>query len=871
MSLRMPVIAAVAVILASLSLNAVVQGNGWLGTGIGAVIVVTAAGLASRLPGPRFTVIASVVVLIGVLPLLFWTGWPALVTGLAILTLTAASATGNRSLRGFAVVALYLAALLCYLSLVFATRDSYGHVLPSHASLDYLGRLVHTAFSEFQNSPPVADTRPVSLVGAAGIGLVAIMVDVLAVRMRRPAIAGLPLLVLFSVPVASDLKTFGAMQVLTFAAGMAGYLTLLSTAGRERLRMWGQLVTFKYVQAPDEAGHGPDTKQLAASGRRVGLAAVCLAVIIPIVLPSMHAHDVFATAPGSAGSGAGGGSSGSDNASAQLDAMLQVQQQLQQKTPQPVLTYSTTAADPADAYFQVYVLNYSARSDNWQPQFAQGGAAVLRDSEAGKLPFAPPGQLPSTEVTSVQTTVTLNKDQSEAGVSGFLPVPYAPVKLSADAPGWAELPGSLMVFNSSVPLGGLRYTVTSSVPDPTPAQIENPDVAMPTAIEAQYGTYNGPDSALLAAIAHQHTARATNELQEALDLQAWFTSGSFRYSLKPNLPSSHWLLTFLTTDRRGYCQQFAWAFAVLARLVGIPSRVAIGYTGGTQGSNGNWQVTTADAHAWPELYFPGEGWLRFEPTPHGAVGQGTAMAPAYATGPAAGVATTPAGNANGANGATGSGRTAKQTGLNRFTHSQSDAGGPLAPVRGSGIWVVVGIAAVALVLIGWPAVTRRVIRRRRWLAASGDAAIATAAWRELTDDLADFGLSRPPGETPRAMARRIRREVGLDPAAAAALGRIVTAAERAQYARLAGSASGLAEDVLTVRHGLAASVSTRQRVRSWLWPTSTLRAAQRVLQRAGDALTWLDTSLPALRRQLDRTGQRQTTRQLARTEQQQTG
>jgi TgpA N-terminal domain/Transglutaminase-like superfamily/Domain of unknown function (DUF4129) len=863
-NLRLPVTAAVAVILASLSLNAVVQGNGWLVGGVGAVIVVTAAGLAARMSGLRFPVTASVLVLIAVVPLLIWPGWPTLVAGLATVAVTAASATGNRGLRGFAVVALYLAALLIYLNLAFAAGHSYGHVLPSHASLDYLGQLVRGAFTTtFHGSPPVADTRGVSLVGSAGVGLVAIMVDVLAVRMRRPAIAGLPLLVLFCVPVASNLKTFGGLQVLTFAAGMAGYLTLLSTSGRERLRMWGQLVTFKYVQAPDEAGNGPDTKQLAASGRRVGLVAVCLAVLIPIVLPAMHAHDVFATTSATGASGAAGGSSSNSgsssnnnpNASAQLDALLQVQQQLRERKPQPVLTYFTTAAAPADQYLQVYVLNYSSRADNWLPQFTGGAPASLRSSADDRLPYGPQGELSSTPVTTVDTTVTLNEDQSAPGHAGFLPVPYAPVKLSADGSGWAELPGSLMVFTSAESLGGLRYTVTSNVPDPTPAQIDNPSVGTPTSIVDEYGGYNGPDSAKLAAIAHQHTAGATNELQEALDLQSWFTSKAFRYSLKPNLPASHWLLTFLTTNRRGYCQQFAWAFAILARLVGIPSRVAIGYTGGSPGPHGTWRVTTADAHAWPELYFAGEGWLRFEPTPHGTTGQGTAVAPAYATGSGAGLAAGTAGNQKGTAGTAGSGQTPGQPNLNRFTHPLGGGGGPLATVRGSGRWVLGGIAALVVLLFGWPTVTRRLIRRRRWLSASDDAAIATAAWRELTDDLSDFGMSRQPGETPRAMARRIRSEAALDPAAAEALGRVVAAAERAKYAKLAGPSFGLAEDVLAVRRGLAASVPVRRRIRAWLLPPSTLRAAQRVLQRAGDALSWLDTSVPALRRQLARTGQ----------------
>ena len=69
--------------------------------------------------------------------------------------------------------------------------------------------------------------------------------------------------------------------------------------------------------------------------------------------------------------------------------------------------------------------------------------------------------------------------------------------------------------------------------------------------------------------------------------------------------------------------------AVLARLIGIPSRIAYGFTSGSSLGDNEWQVTTHDAHAWPELYFSGSGWLRFEPTPSGPTGQGTAYQPTY--------------------------------------------------------------------------------------------------------------------------------------------------------------------------------------------------------------------------------------------------
>ena len=118
-------------------------------------------------------------------------------------------------------------------------------------------------------------------------------------------------------------------------------------------------------------------------------------------------------------------------------------------------------------------------------------------------------------------------------------------------------------------------------------------------------------------------------------LQRWFTqSGKFTYSLNVNEPNTaKALINFLTKDRRGYCQQFAFAMAVLARLLDIPSRVAVGYTAGSPIGHDRWDVRTSDAHAWPELYFPGAGWLRFEPTPAGTGGQATAVQPGYSLPP----------------------------------------------------------------------------------------------------------------------------------------------------------------------------------------------------------------------------------------------
>jgi transglutaminase-like putative cysteine protease len=834
MNYRISVSAAVAVILASLSLISVIKGANWFVTGVGAVAVVVVAGILTRQSRLASAITATVAVLIAVVPLLSRPTWTDRAVGLVIVVVTALSATGARPLRGFAVLAGYLAFLLLYLNLVFAHSASFGQLIPSDSSLAELGRMWRSAFGDFKYAPPVTDLTAVSLVTAAGIGAVAIAVDILAVRLRRPAVAGLPLLLLFSVPVASNLKVFGVAQMLIFAVSLAGYLGLLSADGRERLRMWGRLVTFRHVQSPDETGSGPDTRELAASGRRIGLAAVCLAIVIPVILPTMHTRDVFGTT--SAGGGTGSGSSG-------VSPLLRVTSLLEGK-PQPVLTYTTNAANPSQQYFQVYALNYNARPNQW----LQSQNAVDRPPIEGKLPWPAPGLAPTTPVLHVRTTVHISRSYSGPSV---LPMPYAPTQLDVGSAGagWLERYDSLMVFNDGLSMANLSYTVRSTEPNPRAANI--PNLPVPSIIQAQYGSYDGPDRARLLAIARAHTAGAITPLQAAQDLESWFLN-DFSYSLKPGLPATNWLPTFLTTDQRGFCSQFAQAFAVLARLIGIPSRIAVGYTGGVPapGEGDTWQVTTADAHAWPELYFTGEGWLRFEPTPTGVRGQTTAAIPAYA-----GVGNTlpthkvnPTVGSTGAVGTTpGNKKHLGPPGLGREPGRGSTAAGRAA---GTGRWLAIGIAAAVFLLVAWPALIRGLTRRRRWLTASTDGDLAHAAWRELTDDLADYGLGFTAAETPRAVARRVTREAGLDESGIQAMIRISAAEERARYARLADSGAGLKASVRTARRAISASVPRRQRLRARLLPASTLQAAGRLTQRASEMLNWLDFSWPAVRRQL---------------------
>jgi len=830
---RVAITAAVAVMVASLSMSSVIESGGWIATGAGAIAVVAIAGALTRLARLPAAVAATLLVLIALVPLLTMPSWPDRTAALVILVITALSATGAWLLRGFAVLACYLAALLLYLNVTFAHTASLGHIIPSDNSMQALGLLWQAAFAEFRYAPPVPDLPPVSLVTAVGIGAVAIVVDILAVRLRRPAVAGLPLLLLFSVPVASNLKVFGAPQMIVFAASLASYLALLSADGRERLRMWGRLVTFRHVQSADEAGSGPDTRELSASGRRIGLAAVCLAIVIPVILPSMRVRDLFASTADGSGH-AGGGSAG-------VSPLLNFQKLLEGK-PQPVLSYTTTAKDPSEQYFQVYALNYNARQNDWPEPVLTGARATGGQNLPSKVPGV---QRTTAGVKNVTTTITVSQDDKGEAI---LPMPYAPYRLDVDGSGWFEAAGSLMVFNPEKGISGLRYVVHSEEVEPQPGQI--PNLGTPISLANEYGSYKGPDQLQLTRIAEAHTTGAQTQLQEAIMLEKWFRSGAFTYSLKPGLPTTNWLLPFLTRDRRGFCVQFAQAFAILARTLGIPSRIAIGYTGGTPEPGGKtWKVTTADAHAWPELYFTGEGWLRFEPTPSGLDGQGTAVPPVYAGGPAG--TTSPAQDLPPDSTASSAGNQLSRTGRPLINHGEQLAdSGAASPVQraSSKIGLAIAIPAALFLLIAWPALTRLLTRRRRWLSASGDAAIAHAAWRELADDLADYGLGCAPGETPRAVARRVTSQARLDETAATAVSRLAGAEERARYARLPEPGAGLKAAEVAVRRAVAASVPRRQRLGARLLPASTLLAARNLFQRASEMLSWLDSSWPTLRR-----------------------
>jgi transglutaminase-like putative cysteine protease len=195
-----------------------------------------------------------------------------------------------------------------------------------------------------------------------------------------------------------------------------------------------------------------------------------------------------------------------------------------------------------------------------------------------------------------------------------LPAAYRPVDINLTAA--RVVPDSLtLLVDSKNDLQHLVYDVDSAIPNPTQDQLR---FARPSNPRTMARNLELPSNfpRRVRTLAAQVTRNAHSPYERALALQAFFRGGAFKYTLDTNLGDSADAITkFLLETRAGFCEQFAASFAAMARSVGLPSRVAVGYQPGTLGQDGLYHVTNRNAHAWPEVWIEGSGWIPFEPTP----------------------------------------------------------------------------------------------------------------------------------------------------------------------------------------------------------------------------------------------------------------
>ncbi|WP_369035394.1 MULTISPECIES: transglutaminase TgpA family protein [Streptomyces] len=706
-------------------------------------------------------------------------------------------------------VAAQLLVTLVLMTLLFVREQAFFGLIPGPDAFQQFGTLLQTGTEDvgrYAIPAPLSDGIRLMLVG--GVLLIGLAVDTLAVTFRAAAPAGLPLLALYSV--AAGLSDGGGAW-LWFLLAAAGYLMLLLAEGRDRLSQWGR-VFGGAPRAPGEQSSGGAIAPVR-TGRRIGAVALGVALVVPLALPSLDGGLLDAT-----GTGVGSGSGDGGTISA-VNPLVSLRDSLNVDEDRQVMSVRNSTEDTQDLYLRIVSLD-SFDGTAWKP--SQRHIQDVPD----KFP-TPLGLSADVRRTEITTTISA----ADWYAQDWLPMPYPATGVKIDGSWRFEPVGRTLVGDHGQNTRGVRYTVTSLDVQPTAEQLAEAPEPDP-ALVREFTQVPESLPAIVARTAREVTAGSTNAYEQAVKLQDWFSvSGGFRYDTQVQVGSGSNAIARFLRDKEGFCVHFSFAMASMARTLGIPARVAVGFAPGTPEPDGTVSVGLRDAHAWPELYFEGVGWTRFEPTPtRGSVPEYTQSQAPGSTIPDPDVPSQNASVAPSDSASASETCTAAQRRLDggcasesaAVALSQGDDGGWWSAALG---WTLGALALVGLLLL--PMLWRLRIRAVR-LGAHGrseaDAAVhALSAWQELTDTAWDFGISPEESQTPRKAAARIVRLGHLDPPAADAVHRVADAVEQVLYAPVPRPTAGLAEDVRRVTEALRTTVGRGTQLRAMFAPRSTVR------------------------------------------------
>lgn len=710
----------------------------------------------SRASELRTSTAALVVVMLGCSSLhvlLGGAGWWFELAAVCVLVVGSAAAARALTRRRFVPSVVGAVVLVAFVVARFTADIAILGVIPNDATVARFVDLARWGVVSIRNQeiPATVDTG-ILLFLVSGVGVIAYFVDLAASTFRAPAFAGIPLLVLLAVPVMTN---FDLSDGFTFAITAAGYLWLLRT------NQYRRRVPFSLA---------------------LGAVVILGAFIVPALLPPVTAF----------------GGSTSSLVSTGLDPMLDLGQDLRAPAKTTALVYTTVTGDPH--YLRLVTLE----------KFS--GTAWVPDSPKQKhsntvTSFARPVGLSSKVVTTKETT-TISVGNF---TSPWLPVPYPTSQISGLSGDWYWESGSLAVSSPSESIQGQNYQVRSIIPRPTPKQLSSAGGVVPSG----FGKFLSlPDDlpAIISDTARAVTVDESGNYAKAVALQQYFRGSAFTYSESAPVDDGYDgtgmdIIAKFLAAKSGYCIHFASSMAVMARSLGIPARVAVGFQQGSafdtdvQG-HGIYRVTSHDFHAWPELYFDGIGWVPFEPTP------GRGSVPSYADPSVPGVPS-PISPTQATPLPTQS--AAPAAGQDRRPNQPGDAGATGAAASqalSAWLWVAASVMLLAL-LLSIPALLRLWRRARRL-----GAATATGAWNELLAVAEDVGLRMPSTMTPRETAAMLAPTAGGE-----ALGRLRAAVERDSYAS-PGSVQVDKADVREVTARLMGSASRRDRAMARFAPAS---------------------------------------------------
>ncbi len=381
-----------------------------------------------------------------------------------------------------------------------------------------------------------------------------------------------------------------------------------------------------------------------------------------------------------------------------------------------------------------------------------------------------PTQLPSLfQSGSTVQESTQNFTIKQLG-SVWLPAAFEPQAVTSKSNQISyEASSSTLIVDRSLPnSNNLSYTVQSLLPRFDPDVLRA--IPLETTLHPQvsaYTTLPGDFSPLVQNLAAQITSSANSGYEQALALQDYFRNGSFIYD--DNVGSGHSIdnIEDFLVARRGYCEQFASTFAAMARAVGLPTRVAVGFTVGENSPDNPTQyfVKGKHAHAWPEVYLEGTGWVAFEPTP----GRGAPNAENYtglvenqtASSPLDTYELTP-------EPASAPSTPTEEVDLLAEIENQAstnNANNQRTNNNGATMWWVWAIlcAGIGLILVGLGVpFARRLLRRRRFLQLPGSREEIKLLWAETTDALGFLNIVPKVSETHGEFALRATQQSQLN-------------------------------------------------------------------------------------------------------------
>ena len=435
------------------------------------------------------------------------------------------------------------------------TTGGIGGVIPNGAVIGEAGELLTGAWEQIRTtvSPTPASTE-LSFLICLSVGATALIVDILIAVCRAPALVALPLLCVFSVPASIDLAM---LPWEAFAAPAMLYAILLIASGLTGRRL----------------GAGAGLAQIVN-----GVALAALATVIALV--------VAGSVTGVGTAGRLPRSSAGPSAGVGLSPFASLQGNLQRSEPVDMLSVSGLT-EPK--YLRTVGLQKWTEGQGWS----------IDQLTDGQLPSAP---LPAQQAVTV--TALSYRDQ-------FLPIYNGTTQVNGADAAWSY-DAALESVHRVEPLTPAPYEIDAVFAEPTAEELRTDD-ARPGGVLTETGDLR-PE---VVEIATQVTAGATTAFDKADALRSYFTdtANGFSYSLSvPPGDSGDPLVDFLN-NKQGYCEQYASAMAIMLRAVGVPARVAIGFTQGEKQSDGSYLISSNDAHAWVEVQFDRAGWVQFDPTP----------------------------------------------------------------------------------------------------------------------------------------------------------------------------------------------------------------------------------------------------------------